>query len=162
MGRVIGAALILLGGLLTRQTLLTAARVHCTALREISEALEQMAQEIRLCLTPMPRLLEKARRGAAGEFCGAAAAYLRGGMPLAESWERSAHEVAFDAEEQELLAALGQRLSGDDESVCAALRLTASQLRARCDALQQDRREQERLISALCLCTSFLLMIVLL
>ncbi|MBQ5443262.1 MAG: hypothetical protein IIT47_06815, partial [Oscillospiraceae bacterium] len=57
MLRLTGAVLVLASGVLTRQSLLTASRARRTALRELAEALERMAQEIRLCLTPIPKLL---------------------------------------------------------------------------------------------------------
>ena len=38
------------------------------ALRELAEALERMAQEIRLCLTPIPKLLCREGEGAAEEY----------------------------------------------------------------------------------------------
>ncbi len=162
MLRLTGAVLVLASGVLTRQSLLTASRARRTALRELAEALERMAQEIRLCLTPIPKLLCREGEGAAEEFFARAAERLRTGNTLAQSWADAAQVLPVNEEERALIAALGARLGGDMESVCAALNLTASQLRERYESERLHCSEQERLTTAVCFSASFLLLIVLL
>lgn len=161
MLRMTGAALILASGVLARKGLLASSRGRRAALRELAEALERMAQEIRLCLTPIPKLLDRAYAGAADEFFARAAKCLRAGKSLEQSWADAAQALPVHEEERALIAALGARLGGDAESVCAVLRLTAAQLRERYESERLHCREQERLTTAACLSASVLLLIML-
>lgn len=159
--RLTGAALILCAGVLARNGLLASSRGRRAALRELADALERMAQEIRLCLTPIPKLLDRAYGGAAGGFLTRVEEGLLGGETLEQSWRGAAQALPVNEEECAMIAALGARLGGDAESVCAALRLTAAQLREHYESERLHCREQERLTTAACLSASLLLLIVL-
>ena len=158
--RWLGAALILCGGLLTRQTLLEADRRARRTRRALAAAFESMAAEIRLLLTPVPRLLRRCVNEDA--FFETACAQLAQGEPLTLAWKRAAAELPLPEDERETVAALGPRLDGEAEGVCAALELAAAELRraeARCES---GRRERERLISTICISISLLIMVLLL
>ena len=160
MLRALGAGLILCGGLLARQTLVEPVRRAQRTRLALAAALEAMEAEVRLLLTPMPKLL---RRGAAKEaFFGRVLAALSSGAAPDEAWRAAADTLPLPPEERELIAALGERVSGDEEHACAALTLAASRLRRRYDEIESRRRRTERLTTALCVSTSLLLLILLL
>lgn len=160
MLRALGAGLILCGGLLARQALVEPARCAQRARLALAAALEAMEAEVRLLLTPMPKLL---RRAAAKEaFFGRVLSGLSSGVAPGEAWRAAADTLPLPSEEQELLAALGERVSGDEEHACAALTLAASRLRRRYDEVESRRRQTERLTTSLCVSASLLLAILLL
>ena len=160
MLRILGAGLILCGGLLARQTLVGSARCAQRTRRALAAELETMESEIRLLLTPLPELL---RRGAArSAFSASVTALLAGGGTLTEAWRAAAETLPLPPEEREQLAALGDRLDGDETGVCAALALAAARLRGRYDEVERSRAQTERLTTSLCLSAGLLLVILLL
>ena len=66
------------------------------------------------------------------------------------------------ARERETVSALGHALGGDEESVCAALTLAASELSRLEEELRQRERETGRITEALCLGGGAMLCILLL
>lgn len=160
--RLFGAALILCGGLLTRRVLLDGERRVHRARRELSDAFEAMAEEIDALLTPLPALLRRDYGGGTEAFFAQAARGIECGRTLAESWRQAAGTLPLPTEERELVAALGARLGGTEQTVCPALRLAASTLRRADARYEQNRSEHERIITSTCVCISLLMAILLL
>ena len=98
---------------------------------------------------------------AAGFFEGVTANLARG-EPLASAWEHAAKTLPIAARERETVSALGHALGGDEESVCAALTLAASELSRLEEELRQRERETGRITAALCLGGGAMLCILLL
>ena len=151
MLRWLGAALILCAAMLTRGTLLAAGRCAQRTRRALADAFEGMAAEIRALLTPLPALLRRTYGEAADGFFAAVSEELSCETPLGDAWRCASERLPLPPEERETIAALGARLNGGEDDVCAALTLTAAALRRSCDRAETQRREQERLISSLCL-----------
>ena len=165
MLRLWGCALIFGGGA-------AAALLHARAsLREVEvlgalcHALGCMESDIRLNRTPLPRLLLKLSLQCEGELrcflqnVGQAAA---GDGFTVSLWRRSCGQLSLGDYERGLMEELGDKLSGDEESLCRALRQTREQLLAAYDDRRRTRGERERRAAALCLSASALAMILLL
>lgn len=161
MLRWLGAGLILCAALLTRRTLLEDTRRAQRLRRTLADALETMEAEIRLLLTPLPALLRRNRDGEAGEFFARVSGALTRGTALSEAWRRAANELPLPPGERGMLAELGARLGGSEESVCAALALAAETLRKRYDEVERSRPQTERLTTSVCLCAGLLVAILL-
>ena len=161
MLRWLGAGLILCGGLLTRRTLLATDRRAQRTRRALTAAFETMEAEIRLLLTPMPTLLHRSYGAEADAFFGQASRELRHGKSLATAWRDAADMLPLPPEERESIAALGARLGGSEEGVCAALSLTASALRKRYEEIESARPQKERLTTSICVSISLFLAILL-
>lgn len=162
MLRWIGVACILSGGLLTSRAMLGEARRAQRTRRELAEAFEAMAAEIRALLTPLPALLRRSRGRCVEAFFADASRRLSRGETLTEAWRDAAALLTLPREEREAVAALGGRLSGDGESVCAALALSASALRRSHERAELSRRETERLTTSICISISLFFAILLL
>ena len=130
--------------------------------RALAAAFEAMEAEIRLLLTPMPALLRRACGEEADTFFGQVSEGLTLGIALAEAWRDAANELPLPQEERESVAALGPRLGGSEEGVCAALSLAASALRKRCDEIEAQQPQKERLTTSICISISLFLAIFLL
>ncbi len=161
MRRAVGAGLILCASLLTRRTLLDGARTAQGARRALAAAFETMEAEIRLLLTPLPTLLRRPYDARTDTFFARALQELERGAPLREAWRRAAQTLPLPEEERELVACMGGRLSGDEESVRAALMLCARQLREQSEAAERRHGQDERLTTALCLSAGLLAAILL-
>lgn len=159
MLRAVGAGLILCASLLARRTLLGDARAVQRTRRSLAAAFEAMEAEIRLLLTPLPTLLRQSRGGEADDFFAAVSRGLSQGEPLCEAWRRSSRALSLPEEDREVVARMGERLSGDEESVRAALAFAANRLRERGDAAERRRGQDERLTTALCVGVGLLLAI---
>ena len=161
MLRWLGAGLILCAALLTRRTLLEDTRRAQRLRRALAGALEAMEAEIRLLLTPLPTLLRRNCGGEAGEFFARVSGALTRSVALSEAWRRAANELPLPPEERGMLAELGARLGGSEESVCAALAHAAETLRKRYDEVERSRPQTERLTTSVCLCAGLLAAILL-
>ena len=115
------------------------------------------------CAMLLPALLRhlSCEPEAAGFFEGVTANLARG-EPLASAWEHAAKTLPIAARERETVSALGHALGGDEESVCAALTLAASELSRLEEELRQRERETDRITAALCLGGGAMLCILLL
>ncbi len=161
MLRWLGAGLILCGGLAARRTLLEGERRAQRTRRELAAALEAMRSEIRLLLTPIPTLLLRTYGGEADAFFASVSERLRRGEPLGEAWRRPAEELPLPDAERQAVSALGARLDDSEEGACAALALCASALRRSYEASEAQKRERERLTSAICISISLFFAIIL-
>ena len=149
---------LLLGALLLRGGAVAPARRAQRARRELAEAFDALAQEIRLCLTPLPELLRAQGYGAEAD------AFFRcvlsaDSEDFPDRWASAARELPLREEEREFLALLGMRLGGDGEG--AALTLGAQRLRARYEREEGERKTREHLLTVLCLSLGTLLCVVL-
>ena len=161
--KLLGAALILFGAALQCHALLGARRQERAALRELSAALEGLERGIRASLMPLPRLL--GQRGAgkyADAFFADVLAQLENGTPLPDGWRKAAARTPLGEREQAVLSGLADALGGEEESVCAALTLAASELSRLEEELRQRERETGRITAALCLGGGAMLCILLL
>ena len=163
MLRWAGALLIFAGGLWTRWAAVSSGRREQRTRLALAEAFESMEAEIRLLLTPVPALLRRdVYREEAARFFACVSGQLARGAALSAAWRDAAETLPLDAQEREAVAALGARLDGGEDSVCAALALSASALRRRGDREEARRGERERLITSVCVSVSLFLTILLL
>ena len=153
MLRLTGSALILGAVLWLQRSFHLRTLLRQRTLRALSGAFLALESAVRLTLTPLPE--------AAGFFEGVTANLARG-EPLASAWEHAAKTLPIAARERETVSALGHALGGDEESVCAALTLAASELSRLEEELRQRERETGRITAALCLGGGAMLCILLL
>ena len=164
MVKLLGCMCIFGGGCYLRWTQVLEVRHELDTLSALAAALEQMAQEIRLARTPLPRLLEslcQRRNGDTAAFLGAVAAFLRQGVPAGEAWQRAAEDLPLAPEDRAILAEAGNSLQGDEEQICKALTLAAAQLAERLAEKRRTRPGREKRATALCFSAAALLVILL-
>ena len=162
MHRALGAALILLAGMLTRRLLVEELRRVRRTRQDLADAFDVMEAEIRLLLTPVPALLRRSYGRAAGEFVSAVSRGLKRGRALSPAWRGASGSLSLPEEERVAVAALGSRLDGDESSACAALRMAAEELRRKNANELQNERQNERNISVISITISLLLIVLLL
>lgn len=160
--RALGAALILCGGILTRHTLLEEGRRIQRTRRALAASFEGMEAEIRSMLTPAPKLLLRPCADEAETFFRQTRESLSRGEPFAAAWREASASLKLPETEREAVASLGARLDSGEESACAALRLTAAELRNAYAQAERTRVEQERLTTSICVSISLFLTILLL
>ena len=165
MLRILGCALIFGGGA-------AAAALHARAsLREVEilgalcHVLGCMESDIRLNQTPLPRLLMKLSLQSEGElrcFLQTVGKAAEGDRFTVSLWRRSCGQLPLGNYERGLMEELGDKLSGDEESLCRALSQTREQLLTAYDDHRCTRGEKERRNAAVCLSASAFVMILLL
>ncbi len=164
MVKLVGSACILAGGFLARRTRLAALRRRREALRDLGAVLRRMAEAIRMARLPLPGLLSSLAPLCGGDVAafltGGAEAARRGG-DLRGAWRRLAGELPLSEGDRAVVAALGDDLQGDEEQVCRALALAASELERSRERLEQDRQAEEKRTTALCFSSAALLVILL-
>lgn len=164
MVKLLGTLCIFGGGCYLRWTQVLEVRRELDTLSALTAALEQMAQEIRLARTPLPRLLEglgRRRSGDTAAFFQAAALALRQGVPAGDAWRRAAEDLPLAPEDRAILAEAGNSLQGDEEQICKALTLAAAQLAEHLAEKRRARPEREKRATALCFSAAALLVILL-
>lgn len=161
MLRWLGAGLTLCGAALVRRTLVEEGRRSQRTRRQLATALEAMEAEIRALLTPLPRLLRRDRGAEVCEFFVRTAYAVECGKPLGEAWSDAVEALALSGEERAAVAELGSRLDGGEESVCAALSLSARALRRRYDEIEQQRSASERIVTSVCVAAGLTLVVLL-
>lgn len=161
MLQLTGSALILGAALWLQRSFHLRTLLRQRTLRALSGAFLALESAVRLTLTPLPALLRhlSCEPEAAG-FFESVTANLARGEPLASAWEHAAKTLPIAA--RETVSALGHALGGDEESVCAALTLAASELSRLEEELRQRERETGRITAALCLGGGAMLCILLL
>ena len=156
MLRLTGSALILGAVLWLQRSFHLRTLLRQRTLRALSGAFLALESAVRLTLTPLPALLRHLS-------CEPEAAdFFARGEPLASAWEHAAKTLPIAVRERETVSALGHALGGDEESVCAALTLAASELSRLEEELRQRERETGRITAALCLGGGAMLCILLL
>ena len=162
MLRWFGMLLIVCGGLLTRQALVDEMRRAQRIRSDLAAAFEAMEAEVRLLLTPMPALLRRTYGVEADAFLRGVSVRLACGTALETAWRDAAEGLALPEAERMAVATLGGRLDSGEEGVCAALALTASELRRDYDRNEVKRGERERLTTSICISISLFLGLLLL
>lgn len=130
----------------------------------VTAALRQMAEEIRVARTPMPRLLACVGRSCGGEtgrFFFGAAGRLGRGSSLEAAWRAALEGLDLPNEALAVLRELAAGLQGDEEGVCRALCLAADRLERQAEQAERRRPEMERRGNALWFSASALLVILL-
>ena len=152
MLRLTGAALILGAALRLQRSLSVHGRLRRKTLRALANAFLSLESAVRSTLTPLPALLQELRcESEAASFFADVTAGLARGEPLAAAWEGAVKNLPVGTRERETVCALSRSLNGEEESVCAALALSAHELTAAEEELRQQAREQGRITAALCL-----------
>ena len=162
--KALGAALLLCGTALLCRALLASRRHERETLRALAAALENLEREIRVSLTPMPRLLAQHGQGANAESFFAAVLALREAQPersLPDCWRVAAQQLPLSPQEQESAARPADALGGEEENLLCALRTSAQELRAALALREAESARERRLIPALCFSLSLLITVLL-
>ena len=112
----------------------------------------------------MPSLLDclaRSRRGPERTFFRLGAETLVHGAELPEAWQRAVDILDLPSQALAVLEELGQNLRGDEEKVCKALSLAASQLEKQLADWDERQPEAEKRTTALWFSASALLVILL-
>ena len=164
MIRFLGSACILSGGLMT--VLLQLRERHRTRrlLADLLSALRRMGEEIRLCRTPLPRLMETLSASCGGDaaaFFAAVGSRLRRGEDAETLWRQHAACLPLPPAAKQALAEVGSALHGYEENVCKALSLAILELEKCAAEWDKQRPETEKRTAALWLSGAALLVILL-
>ena len=163
MLRLTGSALILSAALWLQRSFHSHTLLRQRTLRALAGAFLALESAVRLTLTPLPALLRHLSCEPEAEgFFADVTANLSRGEPLTSAWEHAAKNLPISTREQESVSKLGHALGGEEESVCAALTLAASELSRLEEELRQRERETGRITAALCLGGGAMLCILLL
>ena len=160
--KLLGALLILAGGVLFRRHLAAPRAARCKALGELSHALSYLACGVEEKRTPMPRLLQSRGFGAADAFL--ERVYedtFKRGRALEKSWAEALGVLPLQGSEREELLSLTALFSASAPELAAALRACAAYLHDRALTAQKEKKEWEKTEGTLCLCAALLLVIVL-
>lgn len=161
--KTVGTLSVLLGGIALRMVLVRAGRDELRLLRALSASLLQLAQQITATLAPLPRLLRQGEwPQEAQPFFSAVLSNLEGGSTPEQSWRAAARSTPLKENERTLLASPAVVLRGEEEQLLRALRASAQALEAAAREKAAQRGEQERLITAVCVCGTLMLLVVML
>lgn len=162
MLRLAGGTLILFAGVLLRGALLGGAREELRTLRTMRDALLALEREIALTLAPLPELLSRGGFGeAADAFFAAVSDAVQSGQTLGDAWRDAAQRIFLPNGQKTRFARLGSMLGGGEESVRRTLLFAADELSRTIEAREREKRERERLTTALCFSGSLLLAMIL-
>lgn len=162
--KLMGALLVLGGGVLAavKQRLLQ--RKGRELLCDLMAALREMAQEIRMTRKPLPEILgelEHTYDGDAAAFFACAVRCMGQGMPLVSSWQTAASALPLSREIKRVIAGLGDHLHYDEESVCEAVSLALYELAKYAEEWDRQHTEADRRSTALWMSAAALLVILL-
>lgn len=154
-GCVMGAGFWLLWNITAEE------RRRTAMLRELTAALEAMADDIRMNRTPMPRLLLKAGTGRNREVMDFFAAVRMSGrnLGLSAAWRRAAEGLPLPEQEKRVFSELGHCLTGDEEQACRGLLFVSQQLDSAWKRQREGAAEAGRRNAALCLSGAALMII---
>ena len=158
--KILGALLVLLGGLSLRCALLRRRRERTEAGEELCRCLDRLRRGIFVLRLPLPRLVEECRQECrlTAPFWGALALAMASQTPFPAAWREALRQLGEPY--AALMAPVGQALTaGEREDLINLAREEVYR------AVQEERRqrgEQARLITALCLSGALLLIVVLL
>lgn len=166
MIRVLGALLILGGGGVQRWLMLREKRRARETLRELSLALETLARELRMSLAPLPRLLLRSGLGKTADafFACVMRSYAAGGgdRPLADCWQDAVEELGLSPQDANTVVSVASAFGAQEDELASALNTAALSLRASLLERQSVQRQEEKLVTTLCLSLSILLTVLLL
>ena len=133
--RLLGAVLLSMAGALLGHNRLAAQRRRAALLREISEGLGRMADELRVLLAPLPEIFERLRDRPF--FCLLHAGW--GLEPTDALWRRAAGAQELTAQEREALASLAAVVGRYDAPRQAAeIALKRAELTAAAERLEAE------------------------
>ena len=164
MVKLLGCMCIFGSGIYLCRIQVLEVRRELDTLSTLTAALEQMAQEIRLTRTPLPRLMEilgRKRIGDTAAFFQTTASSLGKGLSAGDSWRRAAEDIPLALEDQVILAEVGNSLQGDEEQICKAIALATAQLEEHLAEKYRVKPEREKRATALCFSATALLVILL-
>ena len=164
MLKLLGSLCVLSGGGLVWRSCLAERRRQRETLCDLLMALRRMAEEIRMARTPLPSLLDALAKSCGPEgadFFHQAAETARKGGDLPAAWHHAAGDLPLEPGDREALAALGDSLHGDEESVCKAISLVIYQLAKSLEETDRVRQQEEKRTAALCFSAAALLVILL-
>lgn len=164
MIKLMGSVCILSGGLMTVLLQLRERRRIRRLLADLLSALRRMGEEIRLCRTPLPRLLKSL-----SAFCGTDVASffssveegLCHGEDAETLWRQHTARLPLPVAAKQALAEVGSALHGDEENVCKAISLVITELQICAAEWDKQRPEAEKRAAALWLSGAALLVILL-
>ena len=162
---LLGSACVLGGGILARYVQMAERRREMDTLSDLLWALRRMAEEIRMARTPLPLMLERLASGCgpeAGAFFRAAASAAKQGERLPEAWKQAAEALPLPEADRMAVAALGEDLHGDEETICKAISLVTYQLTKALEESLRRKPEEDKRTAAVCLSGAALLVILLL
>ena len=165
MLKLLGCVCILGGGVLARCVQTAERRREMDTLSDLLWALRRMADEIRMARTPLPLMLERLASGCgpeAGAFFRAAASAAKQGERLPEAWKQAAEALPLPEADRMAVAALGEDLHGDEETICKAISLVTYQLTKALEESLRRKPEEDKRTAAVCLSGAALLVILLL
>ena len=164
MVKLLGCMCIFGSGIYLCRIQVLEVRRELDTLSTLTAALEQMAQEIRLTRTPLPRLMESLGRKRIGDtaaFFQTTASSLGKGLSAGDSWRRAAEDIPLALEDQVILAEVGNSLQGDEEQLCRGLALASARLGDSLAERRRTRAEREKRTTALCFSAAALVVILL-
>ncbi len=164
MIKFMGSVCILSGGLMTVLLQLRERRRTRTALADLLSALRRMGEEIRLCRTPLPRLMETLSASCnedAAAFFTAVGEGLFHGEDAEALWQHHAFRLPLALAAKQALAEVGSALHGDEESMCKALSLVILEFEKCAAEWDKQRPDTEKRTAALWLSGAALLVILL-
>lgn len=159
MLRMFGGVLIFSGGLLARRAWVETCRREQSMRRELEEAFLRMADEIHVLRTPLPVLLRRQCGRETERFFQDIISNINKYKSIDMAWRKSSERLALPSADRAAISSVGQRVGGEEESVCAALMLCAAELHRNREAVEAGRMERERLITAVCVSISLFLTI---
>ena len=161
--RLLGAALLVLGGALCGWQQLERRRRRERLLQELRAALERMADEIRLLSRPMGEIFALlAQSCPALQFFFHTLARDTGQQPLDELWQKALETLPLGEAPRESLAALGNVLGRyDAESQARHIALTCRRLEQQREELSRDNAHKCRLFPGLGACLGGMLAVIL-
>ena len=164
MIRLLGSACILTGGLMTVLLQLRERRRTRTALDDLLSALRRMGEQIRLCRTPLPRLMETLSASCnedAAAFFSAVGGGLRHGEDAEMLWRQHTARLPLPVAAKQALSEVGNALRGDEENMCKAISLAILVLEKCAAEWDKQQPETEKRTAALWLSGAVLLVILL-
>lgn len=155
--KALGALLLMGAALWTALSRLRQRRRETALLRQLSDALRDMASCVRWQKRPLPdAIAAQARRSLAGVYFRQTADWLASGVCLEEAWHRAFAALPVGGGQ---MAAL--ELSGDEEKLTGSLSHTAARLEEYCGRRQAEQRQTAKLWLAGALSAAGLLIILL-
>lgn len=164
MIKFMGSTCILSGGLMTVLLQLRERRRTRTALADLLSALRRMGEEIRLCRTPLPRLLKTLSASChedAATFFTAVGDGVRCGEDAETLWRHRAFCLPLPVAAKQALSEVGNALRGDEENMCKAISLAILVLEKCAAEWDKQQPETEKRTAALWLSGAVLLVILL-
>lgn len=160
IGKLLGALLICGAGAWGLEQKWRQGREEERFIADMAASLEQAETSIRFRRLPVPDILqEQVQRASCGSLYSEVIQHMKRGVPLQDSWTRSAAAVPYNAPKTILLTL---EWSGDEERICLNLRRTAAQLRETLSQLTSQRKQTQKLSLALTASACGLLVILLL